>query len=109
MATPERILVFKAIDDERAYQESRWGPVANEPHGVPGWLAILQETLRRAQLASLGLNGEAAALDEIRQAVAVGVACLEKHGVPERRAMPAADSPAGKSQTAPGKPASVPL
>jgi len=76
-----REIVFDAISREREYQISKWGQ--NE-HDVPGWLLIMEAELKEAKEAWVKRNGDSAALEEILQVVAVGVAALEQHGPVER-------------------------
>lgn len=73
--------IFEASLRERAYQDAKWG---NKPHEVPGWLLIMRAELEEAMHAWVKHDGSREALKEILQVVAVGVACLEQHGVVER-------------------------
>lgn len=79
-----RIAAFTAIDRERAFQESKWGTIADHPHDVGGYLTIMRKELREAEDAWCTSHGDENALREILQVIAVGVACLEQHGVVER-------------------------
>jgi len=73
--------IFKAIDREREFQESKWG---KNPHGVPGWLQIMESELNEAKQAWVKGSGDHEALKEILQVISVGVAALEQHGYVER-------------------------
>ena len=69
--------VYKLIDNERNYQESKWKhrpllPVADE-------LLIMNNYLNKAMNSYVGAMGEKIALDRIRKVVAVGIRCLENH------------------------------
>ncbi len=75
-----------AIEREREYQLDKWG---DQPHEVGAWLTILRGELQEAEEAWCETPGDDAALCEILQRVAVGVACLEKHGVLARAQMAA--------------------
>lgn len=77
-----------AIDNERDYQDAKWGSLEEHPHSLPEWIMIMKGELREAEDAWLKCHGDAAVKLEILQVVAVGVACLEQHG-------PAVRSPNG--------------
>lgn len=76
--------VFKAIARERAYQNRKWGTVETYPHDVSGWLLILQSELNEAKEAWVKGFSDDDALQEVLQVIAVGVACLQQHGIVER-------------------------
>lgn len=76
--------VFGAVTDERQYQVERWGTNDEHPHDVPAWLLIMERELAEAKEAWVIKGGDREALREIVQVVAVGVACLEQHGVVSR-------------------------
>lgn len=76
--------VCQAIDAERAYQDGKWGTPQSHPHEVGAWLLIMEHLLAKARAAWVGSRGDRPALNELRQVVAVGVACLEQHGCPPR-------------------------
>ena len=73
--------VFYAIENERKYQDSKWGSLEERGHEVGSWLTIMRVCLAKAELAYTTQNGDTAAIDEIRQVIATGVACLEQHGI----------------------------
>mgnify|MGYP001579815676 FL=1 len=73
--------VLAAILRERAYQEEKW----STNHTVGEWLLILEAELAEAKEGWVKGKGNADALREILQVVAVGCACLEDHGVIERK------------------------
>jgi len=75
--------ISSAIWHERRYQNHKWGSVEENPHNVQEWIRIMQRELNEARGSILHLN-QTQALREILQVVAVGVACLEQHGVVER-------------------------
>lgn len=76
----EQSEIFGAITRERQYQDRKWGTPGEHPHDVPGWLLVMRGELQEAEQA--WLKGEDRdALVEILQVIAVGVACLEQHGV----------------------------
>ena len=76
--------VYEAIDSERYFQDRKWGTIAEHPHEVGGWLTIMRQLLRDADAAWAKSSTDHTALEEIRKVVAVGVACLEQHGVQTR-------------------------
>lgn len=63
------------IDSEREYQKRKWG---DPPHTVTEWILILDKLNADVKQAWF-TEGDAAALKEIRQLTAVGVACMEQH------------------------------
>jgi hypothetical protein len=76
--------VFRAVQRERAHQSAKYGTLDENPHTVGEWLLVLQGELAEAVHGWQKHSGDDAALVEILQVVAVGVACLEQHGVIER-------------------------
>lgn len=76
--------VYLAVDQEREHQDQKWGTLDEHPHDVGSWLTIMRQLLNDAERAYVSQRGDAGALDELRKAVAVGVACMEQHGVPQR-------------------------
>lgn len=74
------LLVQQVIDSERNYQKAKWG---EPPHTVTEWILILDKLnsdVRQAWFA----RGDEAALEEVRQLTAVGVACMEQHETKRR-------------------------
>jgi len=79
--------IFDAIKRERDYQDEKWGSPLVNPHEIPAWLMIMRRELNEAMDEWTRRKGKTAnqeALKEILQVIAVGVACLEQHGVIER-------------------------
>lgn len=74
--------VYEAVSRERDYQQRKWG---ERNHTVGNWLLIMEGELAEAKRAWIKGVGDKDALLELLQVVAVGVACLESHGVVERR------------------------
>jgi hypothetical protein len=66
-----------AIQRERAYQDSQWGTVQENPHDLAGWLAIAGEETEEAYQAWIKKPGDKAAKAELLQAVAAGIAWLD--------------------------------
>lgn len=79
IATQEE--VFSAIQSERVYQDEKWGTIDNHHHEVGAWITIMDACLHRAKQAYASQRGDEGAMDEIRQVVAVGVACMEQNGI----------------------------
>lgn len=76
--------VFFAIEQERDHQDQKWGTLDEHPHELGAWLTIMRSLLNDAERAYMSPRGTIGALDELRKVVAVGVACMEQHGVPAR-------------------------
>jgi len=76
--------VLAAVIGERVFQDRKWGTVEQHPHEVGSWLTIMRQLLNDAERAYMSQRGDKGALDELRKVVAVGVACMEQHGVPSR-------------------------
>jgi len=89
-----RAKVYKAIDGERAYQASQWqknGARKGHPnyrdddkHSVTEWLMFREPYYQAAAVAADTAGEQEVALHNIRKLTALGVACLEEHGCPER-------------------------
>lgn len=70
--------VYKIIDNERTFQETKWRnrptlPVADE-------LLIMRNYINKAMDSYVGAVGKRIAIDQIRKVIATGVRCLENHG-----------------------------
>lgn len=76
--------VFGVIRGERSYQDGKWGSIQDRPHEVGAWLALVQLHATRAIAAWAGATHDLEALNELRKVLAIGVACAEQHGLPER-------------------------
>jgi hypothetical protein len=88
-----RSLVYKALDGERDYQDSRWNADTTSSagqHEVAAFILYMEEYLARArELVSTLADNEAnengeSALDFVRKVTALGVACMEQNGAPRR-------------------------
>ena len=84
MTTLTRKDVFFAIEQERDHQDTQWGTLDEHPREVGSWLTIMRQLLNDAERAYMSQRGDIGALDELRKVVAVGVACMQQHGVPPR-------------------------
>lgn len=77
-------VIYDALDRERKYQDSKWGSIKEHPHTVGEWLLIVQGELDEAINAWQKGKGDAGALEELLQVMAVCRACFEQCGVVER-------------------------
>lgn len=80
-AEVDRNKVFEKLSDERTYQDARW---PGHKHEVGSYLTLMATYLRKAQDAWSRNDGDVLALHEVRKLTALGVACMEEHGVPTR-------------------------
>lgn len=93
-AMERRAMAYSAIDREREYQRCRVGrrqpdgTVEEIPKTVGEYLVYMQHYMTQAIAASAVEMGDKAALDIIRKVTALGVACMEMHGVPDRSDAP---------------------
>jgi hypothetical protein len=92
MTTATRSEVYAAIDSERDYQNMRMtrdGSTSSEahPHEHESFLLYMEHYLHLAREKASMTWGPQAALDTmevVRKVVALGVACMEAHGAPQR-------------------------
>ena len=75
--------IWSAIRTERAYQDRKYGCPQERGLLIMEYLHIAQGELNEAMCSMVDGDKDAALL-ELLQVVAVGVACLERHGVVER-------------------------
>ena len=81
----ERKNVYKLIDGEREYQNSRWNPdttLTGGVHHVTDWLVYIQDYLHEAMhIVTRNADPEASddALEIIRKIAAMSVACMEQN------------------------------
>lgn len=90
--------VYAAIDGERAYQETVWGPdgerrVAGVPqdgyanpseHDVGSWMVFMDHYMNLAKAELSTKHGTGPALHQLRKVATLAVACFEQHGCPSR-------------------------
>ena len=80
--------VYKAIDSERDYQDSKWGDTLCEgKHSPTEYMVYIQDYLQEAMNVVSRVadpEGSAHAMHIIRKITAMGVACGEQNGMPER-------------------------
>lgn len=87
--------IFAAILRERAYQQAKRPDSHANGHELPGWIAIMRAELHEAEMAWVKGDGAPANADSLRemlQVVATGIACLQQHGVVERRRLTASST-----------------
>ena len=81
----KRMDVYKILDDERDYQISEGYDIAHDRgHTIAGLVYWMQYYLKRAEKFSK-INEDKAALNNIRKATAIGIACGEVHGFLPRK------------------------
>jgi hypothetical protein len=78
---PTRPEVYKAIDTERDYQERRWD---GHQHTITEWMVYMRDYLEEGLHHVSRSSNELQALEEVRKVAALGVACMEQLGAPER-------------------------
>ena len=92
--TMEQADALTAVIAERSYQDAKWGTVDERPKEVGSWLTLMRKLLRDAEDNWATSDNDQGALAELRKVVAVGLACFEQHGVPERDVDSAVVAPA---------------
>ena len=78
--------VYILIDGERQYQDinrSNGIPLSDADTSISSWILYMEEHLNRAKKAIYDLD-ETNALEQIRKATALGVACMEYNETPAR-------------------------
>lgn len=84
------VLSFEIIDaiiEERDYQDKKWGSIHNHPHTPFEWVGIMEKKVADAKKAYFQRPATELMLAEILQAVAVGIAMLQQHGVETRHTL----------------------
>jgi hypothetical protein len=72
--------VFDAINQERSYQDQKWG--VNNPQSLPGFLLIAKGELNEAIDGWIkNRQGRNSPLAELLQVAAVCVAAMERYGI----------------------------
>lgn len=77
--------IYKIIDAERNYQDTKWGLQHDANHEVESYILYMEDYLNEARHLLSHANGVEGGLDVLRKVVALGIACFESHGVPERK------------------------
>lgn len=74
--------VFRAIQEERDYQDVKWGTIDEHPQSIPGYLLIIRKELEEAEMGWMkNVQGRDSAMSEILQVAAVCVAALQQYGL----------------------------
>lgn len=78
--------IYAVLNKERDYQDKRWGGNNHdETHNLGDWLIYMQHYMDRARIKyTTSMNTNKSTLDELRKVVAIGIACFEQQGLPER-------------------------
>lgn len=83
----DREYIYKSIDRERKYQDSKWSPEgrpnSDENTPISAWLIYMEQMLNRAKDSIYKLD-EWGAMGNIRKLTALGVACMEYNEAPSR-------------------------
>lgn len=77
--------VYQVINEERDYQDIRWGGQEHDKHHAPHAFALFMQHYMTKAIAGF-TKGDYwdEGMKELRKVVALGVACFEQHGVPRR-------------------------
>lgn len=78
----EREKVYKLINGERDYQDTKW---TGHKHEVGAYILLLEEYAKRAREQWTDSNSDVSALDMIRKVAGIAVHCMEEHGAPSRK------------------------
>jgi len=84
MSKTSRANVYMKVDEEREYQDQKWG---NSKHTPTEWLVYIRDYTEEAlHILSREYDNVAnlKALSNIRKITALGVACMEEHDTPNR-------------------------
>lgn len=72
---------FKLIEEERAYQNRKWGGKDHDKdHNLSDWIAFMEHCTTSAKLAVYN-DAPADAVRQIIKATTLGVACLEQQNL----------------------------
>lgn len=86
-----RAEVYKAIDSERAYQDSKWNPettTSDGMHSLEEWFMYIEDYVNEAKhiLSRQSRQvGDVTALDIMRKVAGMSVCAMEQHGAPLRK------------------------
>lgn len=77
--------VYEILDDERDYQDKKWGgEVHDDAHSISDFLVLIRKHLTDAENALYSSNNKDA-MDAIREVTAIGVAAMETKGCSKRK------------------------
>lgn len=72
---------IRAIEDEREFQDQKWGTIDEKPHTIGEWILLIEAELEEAKTALIkGGRGRDSVRSEIIQVAALALAALEQHG-----------------------------
>lgn len=83
VTTPIEQVIQAVVRERAAYQDVKWGNLDAHDHTIMEWTWLMKDQLAGAKLACTMGDGRLARL-KLLQAITVGVAALEQHGVVER-------------------------
>ncbi len=73
--------VMEKIQEEREYQDNKWGSLQERSQSLPGYLLILKKELEEAEAGWMkNVSGRDSAMSEILQIAAVAVAAMQEYG-----------------------------
>ena len=73
--------VYKVIDEERDYQDDKWGDELDDAQwAINDWIVFIERYIQEAK----NNTGQAEALDSVRKIAALAVACMEYNGALRR-------------------------
>lgn len=78
--------IYKAIDTERDYQDSKWGIVDDpnyQSYDEAHFILDIEEHLNQAKKAMYNID-RTEVMNQFRKIAALAVKCGEVHGMPER-------------------------
>jgi hypothetical protein len=87
----KREMVYRLIDEERDYQDSRWNPDTTETGGLhcpTEWLVFIEDYLNEAKHIATREAAQTANLkimDILRKVAAMSVAAMEQNKTPARK------------------------
>lgn len=81
---PTRNDVYVSLDTEREYQIKRWGVETQASQPVASYLTFIQHYMNEATREITKNPDNRFVMETIRKITALGVACMEQHGAPQR-------------------------
>ena len=81
----ERVEVLQAVNEERHFQDVKWGTIeATGGHSIAEWVLLIESELNEAKEAVVkGGHGRNSVKHELIQVAALVFAALEQHGLEE--------------------------
>jgi len=78
-----RRTIYEVIDEERGYQDEKWGSIEDYETDMAAWVVHIERHLEKAK-AAVYERKDKEVLSEIRKIAALGVAAMEEHGFVRR-------------------------